>query len=200
MPDISPRPGPGLRFPLAALAVVALAAAPASPDTIDQRSDVDDPLYGSYDNIESGFAGGQTFRPALAAVDFVVVAMMSMATAAGDSVTYVVDIHPGEGLASPSIGTSLPTRLRAPDPRVLRFEFATSVDLVPEDTYTFALRRIGGGDDHGLCTGYRTYDRGYLLTVMYGDTQDMDAWFKEGVRSETPARTSSWGRLKAGYR
>jgi len=128
---------------------------------------------------------GQEFTPALPSLDVVELLFDGPGGTFPPNISgqFSVGIHKG-GVTGPVVGTSLPvTLLTGIFREVVRFEFLSSVSLVPGDLYLIEINRLS---DPVLfffgATDMATYPRG--SAVIEGlPRSDLDLFFLEGQRS-----------------
>jgi len=129
---------------------------------------------------------GQEFTPALPSLDVVELLFDGPDGTFPPNVPgqFSVGIHKG-GVTGPVVGTSLPvTLLTGIFREVVRFEFLTSVSLVPGDLYLIEINRLSDPDLPFFfgATDMATYPRG--SAVIEGlPRSDFDLFFREGPRS-----------------
>lgn len=160
--------------------VARLHAAPT--EVVDQANT--GPLRGT----NGGSSFGQSFTPTLSGIDYIEILM------GGDEDVVTVSILDGvigfDGLGGPVIGVSDPTLVDTIDIgpyQIIRFDFASTVSLVPGNTYVAWLqspRGIGGiGYTDNSYSGGQYLAHGYATTSY---TQDHDMIFEEGMMVSNP--------------
>ncbi len=149
-------------------------------------------------SVRIGGPIAQSFTPTLNRLNFVEVRMRDLERTFGgvesQGATFQMIIHDGPTLAGAELGRSEPLflpsafgRIPAFEGPVVRFKFATTVALVPDEFHTFELIQLSGDPD-GYFFVYGNfpsdYVRGEGLDRPYAN---FDYWFREGLAVDIPA-------------
>jgi hypothetical protein len=148
----------------------------------------------------AGATFGQSFTPMLAGINYVEVLMGGF----GEIVT--VDILNGlvgsDGLDGPIVGTSNPRPVdtsASGTHQIIQFDFPSTVDLTPGNTYVFRLQTPGGIG--GISWSGNSYSGGQYLIENYATSEFLlqDTIFEEGMIVDTAAVIPAPGALVLGF-
>jgi hypothetical protein len=128
---------------------------------------------------------GQSFTPALTALDFVTFNMQWYSGAAG---SYVVDLREGQGVSGSLLASSNPVALPARlTPSEVQFSFPSRVGLTAGQSYSAFVRNVNpGSSNFALNSGAGNYPGGTALAGNSPDGNFQDFIFKEGIFDNVP--------------
>lgn len=186
-------------FMLASVLAGALAsAAPArATDFVPDQQYL--PEIWSMYSISSFAPIGQTFTPSATALNVVVLHVDHTWGASTDSSMLFVRVH-ADSMAGPVLGESGVVTLRGESYGEVRFEFPIAVVLTPGRLHAIEVV-LAGGQGNPMLDGSAANGYGPGDTVLSNLPRTfMDFWFRTGFSAKVPARTTTWGAIKAGAR
>jgi len=156
---------------------------------VDQRNDGFTP--GTYYSIPLNQPIGQEFTPSLDHVDVVDLYVSAQ-------VQTLIQLLIHEGTIYGDVIGGATTEVVWPAAPPARFEFASSVELVPGELYVMEVQ-AASQCFLGVAPGPTDPYPGGDLIIVGHVYSGFDAWFREGVWDVSAAQTSTWGAIKALY-
>ena len=181
----------GVRSIVITIGIVAIGASVtrAQDYFVDQRNDGFTP--GTYYSIPLNEPIGQEFTPSLDHVDVVDLYISAQVQTLIQLLIHEGTIH-GDVIGGATTDVVWPTAPPA------RFEFASSVELVPGELYVIEVQ----ADSQcflGVAPAQTDPYSGGDLIIVGHVYNGFDAWFREGVWDVSSAQMSTWGAIKALY-
>jgi hypothetical protein len=145
----------------------------------DQQSSTDETPanFGSGGDIMHS-PPGQSFTPALSALNFIRLNFDDGRTFDGFGATVYVNLRSGS-ITGTILGTSTPVAMRPTFAGVTNFLFATSIALTPGTTYFMEVVQLDGGP-WNIAVGPYNYPGGIAFNGGT-PTPGADLWFREGI-------------------
>jgi hypothetical protein len=172
---------------LALLLTSTLLAAAQGTFVYDQQSATDFGVPGGFVPVNPNQPAGQSFTPAMPAIGFVQLQLREVPPSLLLAATMVVRLW-GDALEGTLLGVTDPVHLPPDFYGITNFTFASPVSVVPGTTYYLQPVIISGGNDRwSLLVGDYNYSGGVFFNRGVPNTNDRDAWFREGIVVPEPS-------------
>lgn len=154
--------------------------------TYDQQSSTDEsaPAIASGVRIQTAAPYGQSFKPALTAVDFIRLKLKDNDSTTGAGATLVIQLH-ADSIFGTVVGTTAPVTLPNGFAGTVSFLFGTTVPLVAGSDYVFEPV-VQSGEPWNADAREYNYPGGtafYQGLALPGS----DLWFREGIIVPEPS-------------